>query len=101
MVERPDSPRVSTTDFYQLGTSHNLRRLSFSTDLFLIDRSNEQVYIPDDGSFELKGTSRSYGWEAKTSVQIARHASLNGTFTQVSNAFYRGTMVISPEFFGR
>jgi len=92
VVERPDSPRVSTTDFYQLGTSHNLRRLSFSTDLFLIDRSNEQVYIPDDGSFELKGLSRSYGWEAKTSVQIARHASLNGTFTQVSNAFYRGTM---------
>ncbi len=61
-----------------------------STDLFLIDRSNEQVYIPDDGSFELKGPSRYYGWEAKTSVQIIRHLALNGGFTQVSNAFYRG-----------
>jgi outer membrane receptor protein involved in Fe transport len=91
IVQRPDAPKVSTTDFYQLGTSHNLRRFSLSTDVFLIDRSNEQVYIPDDGSFELKGPSRSYGWEAKTSVQILHHLALNGGFTQVSNAFYRGT----------
>jgi outer membrane receptor protein involved in Fe transport len=86
-----DAPKVATTDFYQVGTSHNLKRFSLSTDLFLIDRSNEQVYNPDDGSFELKGPSRSYGWEAKTSVHIIRHLALNGGFTQVSNAFYRGT----------
>lgn len=32
------------------------------------------------------------GGEAKTSVQILSHLSLNGGFTQVSNAFYRGTL---------
>ena len=92
VVQEPNAPKVATTDFYQFGTSHNLKRFSVSTDVFLIDRSNEQVYIPDDGSFEFKGPSRSYGWEAKTSVQILRHLSLNGGFTQVSNAFYRGTL---------
>lgn len=49
------------------------------------------MYIPDDGSFEFKGPSRSYGWEAKTSVQLTSRVSFNGGFTQVSNAFYRGT----------
>ena len=92
VVERPGAPRVSTTDFYQIGTAYNLRKFSLSTDVFLIDRSNEQVYIPDYGSFELKGPSRSYGWETKTSVQITRQVSFNGSFTQVSNAFYRGTL---------
>jgi outer membrane receptor protein involved in Fe transport len=91
VVQMPQAPKVATTDFYQVGTSHVLKRVSLSTDLFLIDRSNEQVYIPDDGSFELKGPSRSYGWEAKTSVQLTRHLVLNSGFTQVSNAFYRGT----------
>ncbi len=91
IVRQPQAPKVATTDFYQVGTSHVLKRVSLSTDLFLIDRSNEQVYIPDDGTFELKGPSRSYGWEAKSSVQITRHLILNGGFTQVSNAFYRGT----------
>lgn len=90
VIQHPEQPKVATTDFYQVGTSHVLRRFSLSTDLFLIDRSNEQVYIPDDGSFELKGPSRSYGWEAKTSLQITSHLLLNGGFTQVSNAFYRG-----------
>jgi TonB dependent receptor-like, beta-barrel/TonB-dependent Receptor Plug Domain len=91
VVQRPDSPRVSTTDFYQAGASLNLNRLSFSSDMFLIDRSNEQVYIPDDGSYEFKGPSRAYGFEAKASVQMARHVSLNGGLTKVTNAFYRGT----------
>ena len=91
VVQQPKAPRVSTTDFYQVGTSHNLKRFSLSTDIFLINRSNEQIYIPDDGSFEFKGPSRSYGWEAKTSVQIVRHLALNGGFTQVSNAFYLGS----------
>ena len=91
VVQRPDAPKVSTTDFYQLGTSHNLRWISLSTDVFLIDRSNEQVYIPDDGTFEFKGPSRSYGWEGKTSLQLGRYLILNGGFTQVSNSFYRAT----------
>jgi outer membrane receptor protein involved in Fe transport len=91
VVQHPDSPRLATTDFYQVGTSHNLRRFSLATDLFLINRSNEEVYIPDDGSFEFKGPSRSYGWEAKSSVSFTQHVSLNGGFTQVTNAYYRGT----------
>jgi hypothetical protein len=90
VVQRPNAPKLATTDFYQLGTSHHLRKLSLSTDVFLIDHSNEQVYIPDDGTFELKGPSRSYGWEAKTSVELTRHLAFDGGFTQVSNAFYRG-----------
>ncbi len=92
VVQQPNAPKVSTTDFYQVGTSHNLRRFSISTDGFLINRSNEQVYIPDDGSFEFKGPSRAYGWEAKTSVQIIHHLALNGGFTHVSNAYYLRTI---------
>lgn len=91
VVQRPDSPRVSTTDFYQTGVSVSLNRFSVSSDLFLIDRSNEQVYIPDDGSYEFRGPSRAYGFEAKTSVQLSRHVSLNGGLTKVMNAFYRST----------
>lgn len=91
VVQQPNAPKVSTTDFYQIGTAHNLKRFSLSTDIFLINRSNEQVYIPDDGSFEFKGPSRSYGWEAKTSVQVVRHLAINGGITQVSNAFYLGS----------
>ena len=91
VAQRPDAPKVATTDFYQVGTSHHLRRVSLSTGIFLIDRSNEQVYIPDDGSFELKGPSRAYGFEVKTSAQLARHLTFNAGLTKVSNAFYRGT----------
>ena len=91
IVERPDSPRIATTDFYQAGAAYNFHRFSFSTDLFLIDRSNEQVYIPDDGTLELKGPSRSYGYEGKTSLQLLRRLSLEGGITQVMNSFYRGT----------
>jgi outer membrane receptor protein involved in Fe transport len=91
VVQRPENPRLATTDFYEIGTSHKLRRFSLSTDVFFIDRSNKQVYIPDDGSFEFKGRSRAYGWEAKISAEITSHLRLNGGCTQVSNAFYRGT----------
>jgi hypothetical protein len=91
VVRNPAAPKVSTTDFYQLGTSHKFRRFSLVTDLFLIDRSNEQIYIPDDGSFEFKGTSRAYGYEFKTSAQLTKHLAFNGGLTQVSNAFFRGT----------
>lgn len=90
VIQRPGAPKVATTDFYQLGTSHALRRVAVSTDVFLIDRSAEQVYIPDDGTFEFKGPSRSYGWEAKTSAQLSTRLVFNGGFTRVSNAFYRG-----------
>ena len=62
VVQQPLAPKVATTDFYQIGTAHNWRRFSLSTDLFLIDQSNQQVYIPDDGSFEFKGPSRTYGF---------------------------------------
>jgi outer membrane receptor protein involved in Fe transport len=91
VVQRPSAPRISTTDFYQLGLSHHLKRFSLSADLFLIDRSNEQVYIPDDGSFEFKGPSRSYGGEVKSSVQVTRHVAFNAGMTRVGNAFFRGT----------
>lgn len=91
VVQRPDGPRIATTDFYQLGTSHHLERVSVSTDVFLTDRSNEQVYIPDDGSFEFKGPSRACGFEVKTSAQLTRHLALNAGLTGVGNAFYRGT----------
>ncbi len=91
VVQQPDGPKVSTTDFYQVGTSHNLKRFSVTTDLFLIDQSNQQVYIPDDGSIEFLGPSRAYGGEVKTSVRLTRRLSLDGGVTQVFNAFFRGT----------
>lgn len=91
VVQRPEAPRISTTDFYQVGTAHNFSRFSISTDMFLIDRSNEQVYIPDDGSLEFKGPSRAYGFEIKSSARITRNLSFNGGITRVTNAFYRGT----------
>ncbi len=86
----PISRGLATTDFYQVGTSSNFGRWAFSTDAFLIDHSNEQVYIPDDGSFEFKGPSRAYGYEAKASVAITRHLSLNGGLTKIANAFFLG-----------
>jgi outer membrane receptor protein involved in Fe transport len=58
--------------------------------MFLIDHSNEQVYVPDDGSFEFKGPSRAYGYEAKASVSITRRLSLNGGVTKIGNAYFRG-----------
>lgn len=89
VVQRPDRPRLSTTDFYQVGTAHHFRRFSVSTDLFLLDRSNEQVYIPDDGSFEFKGPTRAYGFEVKTAVKVTRFVSFNAGVTKVANAFFR------------
>ena len=90
VVQRPDQPRLATTDFYQVGASSHFYRFSFSADAFLIDHSNEQVYIPDDGSFELKGPSRAYGFESKASYEVTRHVSLNAGLTKVSNSFFRG-----------
>jgi TonB-dependent receptor-like protein len=89
VVQRPDRPKISTTDFYQVGVSQNLGRFSMSADLFLIDRSNEQVYIPDDGSFEFKGPSRAYGFEVKTAMRLTRFLNFNAGVTKVTNAFFR------------
>jgi outer membrane receptor protein involved in Fe transport len=92
VVQHPDQPAVSTTDFYQVGSAQHFGRISTSVDAFWIDRSNEQVYIPDDGTFEFKGPSRAYGVEAKASVELNHHLSLNAGLTKVANAFYRGTL---------
>jgi hypothetical protein len=91
VVRNPSAPKSATTDFYQAGASFHSGRLSLVSDFFWIDRSHEQVYIPDDGTFELSGASRSYGYEGKASVRISRHITINGGVTQISNAFYRGT----------
>jgi outer membrane receptor protein involved in Fe transport len=92
VVQNPSGEKVSTTDFYQLGAANNFKRVSLVVDLFLIDRSNEQVYVPDDGSFEFKGASRAYGFELKTSARLTKRLTFAGGLTQVSNAFYRGTL---------
>jgi hypothetical protein len=91
IVERPQSPRIATTDFYQAAAAYNRARFGISADAFLIDRSNEQVYIPDDGMFAFKGPSRSYGYEGKASVRLTNHLTLNGGLTQVTQSFFRGT----------
>jgi outer membrane receptor protein involved in Fe transport len=90
IVRNGNAPKISTTDFYQAGTSVNSRRVSVVGSFFLIDRSNEQVYIPDDGSIEFAGRSRSYGLEIKNSVRINRYLSFNGGLTQVIRAIYPG-----------
>lgn len=94
VVRDPSGPKLSTTDFYQVGQSTNFQRFSLATTLFLIDRSNEQVYIPDDGSIEFAGPSRSYGWEVRFSARLNRLVTANGGYTHVMNAFYRGTSPI-------
>ncbi len=93
VVRNPDAPKISTTDFYQTGTSYNSRHFSAVGSFFLIDRSNEQVYIPDDGSIEFAGRSRSYGIELRNSVRINRFLSFNGGLTQVLEAFYPGEFI--------
>ncbi|HRH45746.1 MAG TPA: TonB-dependent receptor, partial [Pyrinomonadaceae bacterium] len=91
VIQQPSSPKLATTDFYQFGTSYNSQRFSATFSTFLIDRSNEQVYIPDDGSIELTDPSRSYGIEVKTSIKLNRYFSFNGGLTQVLQSFYRQT----------
>lgn len=91
IVSHPESPAVATTDFYQVGLASNLKRFSVAASVFRIDRSNELVYIADDGSTEFQGPSRSYGAEFKSSVEITRYLSFAGGITKVSNAYYRNT----------
>jgi Outer membrane receptor proteins, mostly Fe transport len=90
VVRNPDAPKISTTDFYQVGASYNSRRFSLVFSSFLIDRSNEQVYIPDDGSIEFAERSRSYGLEIRNSIRFNRFLSFNGGLTQVIRSFYPG-----------
>jgi outer membrane receptor protein involved in Fe transport len=91
VVQQPESPKISTTDFYQIGTSFNTQKASLTLSGFFIDRSNEQVYIPDDGSIEIADPSRSYGIEAKTSIRFNRFLSFNGGITNVGNSFFRNS----------
>ncbi len=93
VIRQPSAPKLATTDFYQVGTSYNGGRVSTVISSFLIDRSNEQVYIPDDGSIEVAGPTRSYGIELRNSVRITRQLSLNGGLTRVIKAFYRDEFV--------
>lgn len=90
VIREPSSPQIAKTDFYQSGVSFNGRRVSAVFSSFFIDRSNEQVYIPDDGSIELAGPSRSYGFESRGSLRITRNISATGGFTRVLKAFFRG-----------
>lgn len=89
VVRNADAPKISTTDFYQTGVSFNKNRFSVVGSFFFIDRSNEQVYIPDDGSIELAGKTRSNGFEWRSTLKINRFFNLNGGLTQVFKAFYR------------
>ncbi len=91
VVERPDQRRVAATDFYQAGAAHRFSRVAASADVFWIERSNEQVWVADDGTYEFFGPSRAYGWEAKISAALTRRVSLSGGMTKVGNAYYKGT----------
>ncbi len=90
VIRDPSGPKIATTDFYQFGTSYNGRRISAVFTSFLIDRSNEQVYIPDDGTIEFAGRSRSFGLEFRNAVRLRRHLSFNAGLTQVIKAYYPG-----------
>jgi outer membrane receptor protein involved in Fe transport len=96
VVRNPDAPKIAATDFYQAGTSYNSRRASMVFSAFLIDTSNQQVYIPDDGSIEFAGAARSYGFEIRNSVRFTKNLSFNGGLTQVARAFYPGQFTESP-----
>ncbi len=89
LIQAPTSPLVALTDFYEVGTSHNIGKFSFATDAFWIDRNLETIYVADNGTSEFTDPSRSYGYEAKSSVQITKWLSWNGSITKVLNSFYR------------
>ncbi len=82
---------TAKTDFLQIGTSHNKGRASVAISFFYINRSNEQIYVADEGITELAGPTRSYGFEAKSSVAVNRYLSVNASLTKVLNAYYRNT----------
>jgi len=90
LVDR-NSPITASTDFYSLGTSHNKGRFSLATNFFVIKRSNEMIYVADDGSNELVGPSKGYGFEVKSSTQVTRYLSINASITKVANSYYLDT----------
>jgi outer membrane receptor protein involved in Fe transport len=92
VVREPDMPHIATTDFYQAGTTHLFSdRFSLLTDFFWIQPSSQLVYIPDDGSIEFAGPSRSYGFEVKTMLRLTSHVGVDGGLTKVLNGYYRDT----------
>ena len=91
ILKDPNGTLLGTTDFVQLGASHQYARFSWSVDGFMINRSNELAYSADDGTLDFQGPSRAYGFEAKSSVAITRYLSLSAGLTKVGNAFYRAT----------
>lgn len=92
VIRRPDSPHLNTTDFYQFGLQQQLGgRASLMADYFVIQNSNQLVYIPDDGTLEFSGPSRSVGFETRLSVSLTRKLSFDGGMTKVLNAYYRGS----------
>lgn len=91
IAQRPEGPKVATTDFYQTGFSFNKRNINLAGTFFLIDNSATQVYITDDNTIEFQGASRSYGYELKGSVRVNSYLSLNASGTRVLNAFFKGT----------
>ncbi len=90
VIYRPDQPRIAATDFFQTGVSSTIRRFAWSADAFLVKHSNEQVYVPDDGTFEFQGPTAAYGYEAKSSYEVNHHLSINAGLTKVGNAYYTG-----------
>lgn len=91
VAQRPEGPKVATTDFYQTGFSFNKRKFNLAGTFFLIDNSSAQVYITDDNTIEFQGPSRSYGYEIKNSVRFNSYLSLNLSGTRVLNTFLKGT----------
>jgi len=92
VIRRPGGPHVATTDFVEVGMANRFHdRFTVKSSFFLIQPSNQLVYIPDDGSIEFSGPSRSYGFEAKTSIQVTSKLSLDAGVTKVTNAYYRDT----------
>lgn len=91
VVRAGDGRKIAVTDFQQVGAAIRGRRVSMALNGFLIDRTNELVYVPDDGSQEFLGPARAYGYEGRGSVEITRTISLSGGVTRVINAFYKRT----------
>lgn len=91
VAQRPEGPKVATTDFYQTGFAFNKRQLNLAGTFFLIDNSETQVYITDDNTIEFQGPSRSYGYELKGSARLNSFVSLNASGTRVLNTFFKGT----------
>ncbi len=91
-VQHPDGPLVTTIDFYQFGASHQAgRRLSWKAAMFLIDSSNQMIYVPDDGTIEFTDPSRSYGAEFRLSAGLTPYLSFGGGITKVFNIYYKDT----------